>query len=76
MPLTLDQLEAVASKPSPAGRAALIERLHELKEPADPEVQAAWDEEIARRIQELDSGQVKCIPCDDLMARIRTKRSS
>ena len=34
---------------------------HGPREPAD-EVEAAWDEEIARRIADIDSGRVKTIP--------------
>jgi len=48
----------------PEARAAiagtLLESLDE--NPPDPGVEAAWSEEIARRIEELDSGKVKPIP--------------
>ncbi|HTS37925.1 MAG TPA: addiction module protein [Candidatus Solibacter sp.] len=48
----------------PEARAAiagsLLESLDE--NPPDPAVEAAWSEEIARRIEELDSGKVKPIP--------------
>lgn len=74
MSLTLDQLEAEASKLSPAERAALIERLHDLDEPADPDVQAAWDEEIARRIQEIDSGAAQLLDGKTVIEEIRRKR--
>ncbi len=44
----------------PAARAALAGSLLEsLDETVDPGAEAAWQEEIARRIQELDSGKVK-----------------
>lgn len=39
--------------------AALLESLDE---DVDEEVEAAWSEEIARRIQEVESGAVKPIP--------------
>ena len=74
MSLTLDQLEAEASKLSPAERAALIERLHDLDEPADPDVQTAWDEEIARRIQEIDSGAAQLLDGKTVIEEIRRKR--
>ncbi|HEV2399919.1 MAG TPA: addiction module protein [Candidatus Sulfotelmatobacter sp.] len=35
----------------------------------DDGVVAAWDEEIARRIQELDSGTVKTIPWEEVRKR-------
>jgi putative addiction module component (TIGR02574 family) len=42
--------------------ASLIESLDQ---PFDSDVQAAWAEEIRRRMAELDSGTVKAIPWDD-----------
>ena len=42
--------------------ASLIESLDR---PFDPDVQAAWAEEIHRRIADLDSGAVKAIPWDE-----------
>jgi putative addiction module component (TIGR02574 family) len=35
----------------------------------DEGVQAAWDEEIKRRIDELDSGKAKTIPWEDVRER-------
>jgi putative addiction module component (TIGR02574 family) len=37
---------------------------HGPEEPAE-EVEAAWSEEIARRIDDIDSGRVKTIPSED-----------
>jgi putative addiction module component (TIGR02574 family) len=37
----------------------------------DPQVEAAWGREIDRRIAELDSGAVKGIPAEEVMARVR-----
>jgi putative addiction module component (TIGR02574 family) len=37
---------------------------HGPEEPAD-EVEAAWSDEIARRIADIDSGRVKTIPSDE-----------
>jgi hypothetical protein len=34
------------------------------------EVKAAWDEEIKRRLNEIDSGAVKMIPGDEVLARM------
>ncbi|MBZ5492703.1 MAG: addiction module protein [Acidobacteriia bacterium] len=33
----------------------------------------AWDDEIARRIEELDSGKAKTIPWDEVRRRIAAK---
>jgi putative addiction module component (TIGR02574 family) len=47
----------------PEARAALAGSLLEsLDETVDPSAEAQWRAEIARRIEELDSGQVKTIP--------------
>ena len=35
----------------------------------DEGVQAAWDEEIKRRIEELDSGKAKTIPWEEVRER-------
>ena len=60
-------------------RAELAGRLLEsLDGEPDEEVEAAWAEEIERRIRQLDSGEVKTIPWEDvrakLYARLRAKR--
>ena len=73
MSLTLDQLEQEAAKLSPAERTALIDRLHEIDERHDPEVEAAWDEEISRRIAELESGNVQLLDGPTVMAELRMK---
>jgi putative addiction module component (TIGR02574 family) len=43
---------------------------HGPEEPAD-EVEAAWGDEIARRIADIDSGRVKTIPADEAERMIR-----
>ena len=37
----------------------------------DPQVEAAWDEEIKRRIEEIDSGKATLIPAEDVFAEVR-----
>ncbi len=40
---------------------------------ADPqEIARAWDEEIARRIDAMDKGEVEMIDGDEVFARLRT----
>ena len=36
-------------------------------------VDAAWEAEIARRIQQIDSGAVECVPWETVMAEMRSK---
>ena len=44
-----------------------------LNQPEDAAVEAAWNEEVARRIEELDSGKVKAIPWEDVRRRMSAK---
>ena len=39
----------------------------------DQAAEAAWDEEIARRIKDLDSGKAKTIPWETVRSRISSK---
>ena len=39
--------------------------------PEDPEaVEAAWSEEIARRIEDLDSGKAKTVPWEEVRRKL------
>jgi putative addiction module component (TIGR02574 family) len=40
---------------------------------ADQDAGNAWNEEIARRIEQLDSGKVKTVRWEELRARISSK---
>ena len=52
-------------------RAALAGSLLEsLDDILDPSVEEAWSQEIARRIEELDSGKVKPVPWADARRQI------
>jgi len=39
----------------------------------EPDVEQAWKEESRRRIAELESGAVKGIPADEVMAKLRRR---
>ena len=42
--------------------------------PEDPAaVEASWNEEIARRIEDLDSGKAKTVPWEEVRHRISSK---
>jgi putative addiction module component (TIGR02574 family) len=49
---------------------SLIDSLEEVDETS---AQDAWNDEIARRIEELDSGKAKTISWDEVRRRIATK---
>lgn len=56
----------------PEARAALATSLFESLDegPADPGVEAAWSEEVKRRIEEIDSGRVQMIPYEEVRRRL------
>lgn len=60
-----------ALKLSPEERAALAASLLEsLEESVDEDVEAAWATEIAKRVRELDSGEVVPVPWPEARRRI------
>lgn len=72
MSLTVEQIKAEAMKLAPEERADLADWLWVSATPRE-EVKAAWDAEIARRIEEIDAGNVEFIPGEEVLARIREK---
>ena len=77
MATVLKELEEQALRLSPKERGELIHRLIVSLEgePEDsPEAIAkAWDEEIARRVADMDAGRTKWIPADEVMTKLRAK---
>jgi putative addiction module component (TIGR02574 family) len=68
--MTKDELLEAARRLPPAERARLVEGiLHTLDEP-DPAIEAAWTEEIERRIDDLDLGRMKARPWKDVKGRL------
>jgi putative addiction module component (TIGR02574 family) len=58
-------------------RASLAASLLEsLDATSDVEVESAWQREIARRIEEIDTGGVKTIPWTEVRRRVASKMSS
>jgi putative addiction module component (TIGR02574 family) len=56
----LKKAPAMPAEARVAMAGSLLESLDEF--PLDSGVEAAWSEEIARRVEELDSGKVKPVP--------------
>jgi putative addiction module component (TIGR02574 family) len=55
-------------------RTALVRSLIEsLEEVADQGTERAWDEEIARRISDLDSGKSKTVSWEEVRQRISAR---
>lgn len=74
MASAVDIIEAqIRALSKPDKEALLRVLLEELDGPPDPEVEAAWLEEVQRRDNELSSGNVKGIPAEDVFARLRAR---
>jgi len=77
MPLTARELLEAANRLSQADREWLA---HELLHPpgdgsTDAEIEAAWAQEIERRLDEIDSGAVQMIPWDEVREEMLTGMS-
>lgn len=56
---------------------SLYESVAPAKEPEnDAEIEAAWGEEIKRRLDEIDSGAVRMIPMEEVLARMDARIKS
>lgn len=78
MPSTLEQLAAEVRELSPQDRmkllALMIRELDRAEDAASSEeIEQAWDCEIQRRIEDLDSGRVNTIPAEEVFSRIHSK---
>jgi putative addiction module component (TIGR02574 family) len=71
---TLTDLKEKASQLSETERAELaLSLIESLDGPADPDVEEAWRIEIERRIGQIERGEVKLIPGDEVFARLRRR---
>jgi len=76
MARNLKELFHEAAQLPSSDRAALAGLLIESLDPApEPEVEAAWSEEIARRVTELDAGTVETIPWEEVRAELLGRRN-
>lgn len=71
MPNLVDELSAQAKALPAEDRARLAEELLASLDPQHSAVDAAWDEELRRRIDEVERGTVELIPGDQALARVR-----
>ena len=61
-----------ALKLSPNERAEVAEQLiASLEEAADTAVEQAWQQEVQRRLQQVERGEVKTIPWEEVHRRLR-----
>jgi putative addiction module component (TIGR02574 family) len=48
--------------------------IESLEEEPDPELERIWKAEIQRRVVELDSGDIKAVPWEDVKDRLLQRR--
>lgn len=69
-------LDAALSLP-PDDRAELAEQLMlSLDEKYQAELEAAWNAEIQRRLDDIDQGKVQLIPGDEAMRMLRARKKA
>jgi putative addiction module component (TIGR02574 family) len=72
----VDLIEAQAMKLTAKERAELAERLWlsvQADAQADEGLDPVWEAEIARRMQQVDSGELVCRPWAEVMGALRAK---
>ena len=68
----IDELSRKAHALPPEERVRLAEELLSSVQDSDEEVDAAWAEEIERRLEEVENGTAKLIPAEEVFAEIRS----
>ena len=72
MDKAVEKIITQALQTSPKDRAVIAERLiSSLDTEADLDVEVAWQQEIHRRVMEVDKGVVDCIPWEVVRERLR-----
>ena len=72
MPRKVSEIVEEARQLPYGERAELIEQLiADAAKNIDPEIEKAWGDEAMRRLEEMESGKVKPIPAEEVMARAR-----
>ncbi len=70
-----DRVLTRALKLAAPDRARVAERLLlSLESGFDRDVESAWQQEIQRRLGEIDRGEVVCVPWEDLRERLRQRQ--
>ena len=71
MAITLQQIVEETRHWPPEQVGELVGRLAEDLHASDPEVEAAWQTEVARRFREIEEGRIQGVPGEDVSAHIR-----
>ncbi|CAM3713361.1 addiction module protein [Roseateles saccharophilus] len=71
MTTLVDELSQKALELPPEERVRLAEQLLATVHEIDAGVEAAWDQEIERRLAEINDGTAKLIPAEEVFAEVR-----
>jgi putative addiction module component (TIGR02574 family) len=65
--------EKAAQLPEPERAELALSLIESLDVPPDEGVEEAWDREISRRMAEIERGEAKLIPADEVFTRLRRR---
>lgn len=65
--------QKAAQLPEPERAELALSLIESLDGPADEGVEEAWAQEIERRMGEIERGEAKLIPADEVFARLRRR---
>lgn len=68
--MSVEQARALVMALPPEERVALAVELLESTEPEDEDAEEAWEQEIARRVAQLERNEVVLIPHDEVLRRV------
>lgn len=69
---TMEIMDVVDSLPIDM-KLELVDRLLESITPSRKDIDEAWNDEVERRIDEVESGKVELIPGEEVFARMRER---
>jgi putative addiction module component (TIGR02574 family) len=72
MSLTYQQVTQAAMQLRPDERVDLAEKLWVSVDTPET-IAAAWNEEIARRVAQLEAGEVETVPAEQVISELRTQ---
>ena len=71
---TQEVLQAALSLPESDRAEIAASLIHSLESEADADADEAWAEEIRRRLDAIDKGEVQLIPWDDVMREMGSRK--
>lgn len=76
-PISVDDIIDQALRQPEKERARIAEILiSSLEKPANKDIELAWQEEVTKRLHEIDSGAVRCIPWEEVRDKLRRNASA